>query len=184
MPMISCAAVTKRYSNGLPRPGRRRSRDRKGRDLRPARAQRRRQDHLDRGDLRHRVDDFGLGQRRRLRHRSRLSRRSIPHRPRAAGDCARHFRDASRRPCRTAAACSAGRQIRPSSSACCATFRCGRSGRAHRRTLGRHEAPGDDRQGAEPRARRFCSSTSRPRASTSICAATCGRWCAGCATTA
>ncbi len=42
----------------------------------------------------------------------------------------------------------------------------------------RHEAPRADREGAVARARRSCSSTSRPRASTSNCARTCGRWCA------
>ena len=41
-----------------------------------------------------------------------------------------------------------------------------------------------DRQGARARAARSCSSTSRPPASTSSCAATCGRWCGACATAA
>jgi hypothetical protein len=50
--------------------------------------------------------------------------------------------------------------------------------------VGRHEAPGDDRQGAERTSRASCFSTSQPPASTSSCAATCGRWSASCASAA
>ena len=54
----------------------------------------------------------------------------------------------------------------------------GQEGQQDHDAVGRHEAPRDDRQGAVARAARSCSSTSRPPASTSSCAATCGRWCA------
>ena len=57
----------------------------------------------------------------------------------------------------------------------------GQEGRQDHDAVGRHEAPRDDRQGAVARAAASCSSTSRPPASTSSCAGTCGRWCAGCA---
>ena len=46
----------------------------------------------------------------------------------------------------------------------------GQEGRQDHDAVGRHEAPGDDRQGAVARAARYCSSTSRPPASTSNCA--------------
>ena len=49
----------------------------------------------------------------------------------------------------------------------------------HHDAVGRHEAPGHDREGARRTSRASCSSTSRPRASTSSCAATCGRSCGG-----
>ena len=45
----------------------------------------------------------------------------------------------------------------------------------------RHEAPGADCQGASRTNRPSCSWTNPPPASTSSCAAICGRWCATCA---
>ena len=54
----------------------------------------------------------------------------------------------------------------------------GQEGQQDHDAVGRHEAPRADRQGAGARAAASCSSTSRPRASTSSCARTCGRWCA------
>ena len=57
----------------------------------------------------------------------------------------------------------------------------GQEGQQDHGAVRRHEAPGDDRQGAVARAAASCSSTSPPPASTSSCAATCGRWCAACA---
>ena len=54
----------------------------------------------------------------------------------------------------------------------------GQEGQQDHDALRRHEAPRDDRQGAVATSRRSCSSTSPPPASTSSCAATCGRWCA------
>ena len=54
----------------------------------------------------------------------------------------------------------------------------GQAQRQDHDAVGRHEAARADRQGAGARAARSCSSTSRPPASTSSCAATCGRWCA------
>ena len=54
------------------------------------------------------------------------------------------------------------------SNSCCAISRCGRSATAAIIELyGRHEAPRHDRQGAAAMSRKFSSSTSRPRASTS-----------------
>ena len=70
-----------------------------------------------------------------------------------------------------------GAGTRPISRRCCATCRCGTSKDSQDHdALRRHEAPGDDRQGAVARAATSCSSTSPPPASTSSCGATCGRW--------
>ena len=156
-PMIACAAVTKRYGNGHLALELDRSRHRQGRDLRPARPQRRREDDADRRHLRHSVDDLGLGQRRRLRRPSRLSRRPLPHRPGPARDRARHLRDRIgdrivqpppvRPPARSGLCrAPAARPLAVGEARC-----------AHRRAFGRHEAAGDDRQGAEPPARRAVS---------------------------
>ena len=55
-------------------------------------------------------------------------------------------------------------------------FAVGQEGRQDHDAVGRHEAAGDDRQGAVATSPGSCSSTSRPPASTSNSGATCGTW--------
>ena len=57
----------------------------------------------------------------------------------------------------------------------------GQGRRQHARAVGRHEAAAAHRQGAGAPAARWCSSTSRPPASTWRCGAICGPTCARCA---
>ena len=105
----------------------RRPRDPQGRDLRAARAQRRRQDDADQHRLRHRHADGGHGARRRPRHRCA----TIAPRARRSAWCRRSWhrrvRDGVGDGDASAAACSAARRTRRTSRRCCATCRCGTS---------------------------------------------------------
>ena len=114
---------------------------------------------------------------------ARLPRRAREDRPRAAGADHRRLRDRlghgelQPRPVRQAA------EPGPHREGAARPVAVGQEGQQDHDAVRRHEAPGADRQGARRTSRRSCSSTSRPPASTSSCGATCGSWCARCATT-
>ena len=139
---------------GLPRARRRQPRHPRRRDLRPARPERRRQDDADRHRLRHRQAGPGQRQGRRPRHRRRLSQGARPDRPGAAGADHRRVRDrvgdglVQPRPVRQGAEPGLHREDAQGAVA------LGQEGQQDHDALGRHEAPGDDRQGAGARAAR------------------------------
>ena len=180
--IISISGLSKTYASGFQalkadQPG-----HPARRDLRAARPERRRQDHADQHRLRHRQCVGWHGDGGRPRHHPRLPRGARADRPRAAGADHRRLRDRLGDGAPSAAACSASRPIPPISRRCSRTLSLwDKKGRQDHDAVRRHEAPRADRQGAVARAATSCSSTSRPRASTSSCARTCGRWCASCA---
>ena len=118
--------------------------------------------------------------RRRPRHPARLPRRALEDRPGAAGAAP----PTRSRPCGRTVSFSRGlfgRAAEPGAhrEGAARPVAVGQAQRQDHDAVGRHEAARDDRQGARRTSRRSCSSTSRPPASTSSCAATCGRWCGG-----
>ena len=183
-PILSVANLSKTYKSGFQALKNINLEIRKGEIFAPPRPERRRQDDADQHHLRHRQSERGPGHRRRLRHHPRLPADPFADRPGAAGADHRCVRDAGRdlqpqpRPVRQEAGPGARREGAEGAVA------LGQARPEDHHAVGRHEAPGADRQGAVARAARSSSSTSRRRASTSSSAATCGNWCAGCATAA
>src|SRR5688500_10297112 len=123
------------------------------RNLRPARPQRRRQDHADQHRVRHRAADFGQRDGRRTRHPARLPLHAGEDRPGAAGAAYRHVRDGvghgelQPRPVRAPA------RPRPPRERAATALVMGQAQRQDHDAVGRHEAAGADRQGAGARAR-------------------------------
>ena len=128
------------------------SRHRAGRDFRPARAQRRRQDHADRHRLRHRESERRQGHRRRPRHHPRLPRGALADRAGAAGD-----HDGAVRDRLGGVTMSRGLFNKPKNPAYLEKVLKDLSlwDKRHAKIVElvrRHEAARSDRQGAEPRA--------------------------------
>ncbi len=122
------------------------------RDLRPARPERRRQDHADQHRLRHRQPDRRHDHRRRPRHPQGRARRARPDRARAAGALDRRVRDrlghddVQPRPVRQA---EERRVLREGAALAVAV---GQEGQQDHDAVGRHEAARHDRESARARA--------------------------------
>ena len=152
-PIISIQGLSKTYKSGLEALKSVDLDNRERRDLRVARAQRRRQDDADQHRLRHRHASAGrvtvaghdIGRDYRAARRD--------DRAGAAGAAHRTFESVIGRRSPSAAACSASRPNPAHIEKVLRDCRSGTSATQDHGAVGRHEAPGDDRQGALPRTR-------------------------------
>ena len=183
--VISIKGLSKTYATGVRGAEADRPRDREGRDFRPARPQRRRQDDADRIVCGIVTPSGGTVD------ASTATTSSATIAPRGgmiglvpqelhtdAFETRDRDGDLQPRPVRLRAQPGADREDAQGPVA------VGQAQGADHGAFRRHEAPGDDRQGAVATSPRSCSSTSPPPASTSSFAATCGSWSASCATAA
>ena len=153
MPILSISKLSKTYASGFTRPARHRPRDRAGRDLRAARPERRRQDDADQHRLRHRARRAPARCRSTATTSSRDYRAArAADRARAAGADHRRVRDGvghrqlQPRPVRQAA------NPAPYRAGAARPVALGQARQPDHDAVGRHEAPGADRQGAVARA--------------------------------
>ena len=129
-----------------------RPRHRQGRNLRAARAERRRQDHADQHHLRDRHALDRHGHRRRPRHPDRLPRRPLADRPGAAGAAYRRVRVGVGDGLVQPRAVRPADRSRPHREGAALAVAVGQEGRQDHDAVRRHEAARADRQGARARA--------------------------------
>ncbi len=151
--ILSVSQVSKTYASGQRALEHVDLEIRKRRDLRTARPQRRGQDHADQHHLRHRHAELGDDPRRRSRRDPPPPRGALADRAGAAGNRSRHVLHRRLDDALLARAVRQEARSGASRSGAQGPVAMGQARREDHGAVGRHEAPRDDRQGAQPRAR-------------------------------